>query len=266
MDPRTRLGLLACVGLLAVSLDRPGSLAALCVLCLIPLIALRLPRTRWLQGLGVTGAIVWGTVLSQGLFYSDLPRVALLELGPLTLWREGVTWGLVQSLRMVATLLAGLAVAAATPPDRLYAALLGVRVPFSLAFLAATALRSVPETAKAIGTVRRARARRGRPIWQRSPWAWLRLEVALLRPVVATALRRARDLAESLDSRGFDPSAPRAVRRPLAFARWEPPLLLVAGALTLGVVAMRLLYALYTAEAVYIQALRPVYGFVRAWL
>ena len=40
----------------------------------------------------------------------------------------------------------------------------------------------------------------------------------------------------------------------------------VAGAGTLAVVAMRLLYALYTAEALYIQALRPVYGFVRAWL
>ena len=266
MDPRTRIGLLTCVGLLAVSLDRPAALGLLCGVCALPLLGMRLPRRRWVQGVAALAAVVWGTVLSQGLFYADLPRVALVEIGPLTIWREGVSWGLVQSLRMVATMLAGIAVAASTPPDRLHAALLRLRVPFGLAFLAATALRSLPETAAAMVTVRRARARRGRALWRRTPWAWLALEVSLLRPVVATALRRARDLAESLDSRGFDPSARRVVRRPLRFARWEPPLLVAAGVATAAVVAMRIAYALYSAEVVYVQALRPVYGFVRAWL
>ena len=54
--------------------------------------------------------IVWGTTLSQGLFYGDEPRVALVQLGPVAIWREGVQWGLVQSLRLVAVTLAGLAV------------------------------------------------------------------------------------------------------------------------------------------------------------
>ena len=266
MDPRTRLALLACVGLLAVSLDRPGALGVLCALCGLPLLGLRLPARRWAQGAAAIAAVVWGTVLSQGLFYAGLPRVALLELGPLTIWREGVTWGLVQSLRMVATLLAGIAVASSTPPDRLHAALRSVRVPDGLAFLAASALRAVPETARALATVRRARRRRGRPTWKRSPWAWLRLEVSMLRPVVASALRGARDQAESLDSRGFDPKARRRLRHPLTFAWWERPLLGLAFGATLAVVGMRLLYVLYTSEVVYVQALRPVYGFVRAWL
>jgi energy-coupling factor transporter transmembrane protein EcfT len=45
----------------------------------------------------------------------------------------------------------------------------------------------------------------------------MKLEVILLRPVVARALRRARALAESLETRGFHPTAPRAVRDPLRF-------------------------------------------------
>ena len=34
----------------------------------------------------------WGTVLSQGIFYDSLPRVPLVELGPLVVWKEGVFW------------------------------------------------------------------------------------------------------------------------------------------------------------------------------
>ncbi len=267
MDPRTRLALLACVGLLAVSLDRAESLALLCVLCALPLLLLDLGATWLKRGLLAVAAVVWGTVLSQGLFYSALPRAPLIELGPLTIWKEGVSWGLVQSLRFVAAILAGLAVAVSTPPDRLHAALLRLRVPFALSFLATTALRTVPETGRTVLAVRAARRERGRPAPARSPIAWLRLEVAMLRPVVAESLRRARSLAESLDARGFDPSsAPRAVARPLRFARWELPILATALGLTTAVVGARVLFILYSSELLYVPALRPLYGFVRAWL
>lgn len=266
LDPRTRLLLLICVGVLAICLDRPTSLALLFAASSLPLLLAGVPR-RWLVRGGVTLlAVMWSTVLSQGLFYGDLPRQPLVKLGPLTIWREGVFWGAVQSLRFGSTLVASLAVAATTSPDRLHAALRALRVPHGLAFLAATALRAVPDTAASILVVRRARARRGRPLLARSPWAWLRLEVALLRPVVAESLRRARALAESLDARGFDAASPRPVRRPLRFARGEPALLVFAATATLSVVAARLLFLLYSAEVLYIPALRPVYGWVRAWL
>ncbi len=263
MDPRTRLFLVACVGLLAVSLDRPGSLGLLCFVCLLPLCALRISAAWWRRGALAIAAVVWATLLSQGLFYRALPRVPLVELGPIVVWKEGVFWGLVQSLRFVATILAGIALAVSTPPDRLHAALLRLGVPFTLSFLAATALRTVPDAARTVVVVRAARAERGRPVWRRSPWAWLRLEVSLLRPVVAESLRRARALAESLDARGFSAGAPRAVARPLRFAAWEIPVLAVAATITLTAVGMRLLFALYTAEALYIPALRPLYGFIR---
>lgn len=266
MDPRTRLALLAAVGVLAVCLDRPGSLGALCVASAVPLCFVGVQRAWLLRGGLALAAVVWGTVLSQAIFYSDLPRLPLLRLGPITLWQEGVFWGLVQSLRFVATLLAGVAVAVSTPPDRLHAALVRLRVPFALAFLAATALRAVPETARAMVEVRQARARRGRPAWRRSPWAWVQLEVSMMRPTVAEALRRARALAETLDSRGFDSEAPRGVRRPLAFRPWERGLLVGLGAAVSAVVSLRLLFILYASELLYVPELRALYGFVRAWL
>ena len=90
--------------------------------------------------------------------------------------------------------------------------------------------------------------------------------MSLLRPLVARAIRRAWCLGESLDSRGFDPVAPRAVRKPLIFGRFEPALIASATAVTLAALTMRLLYLMYTWDSVYIAALRPMYAFVRHWL
>jgi energy-coupling factor transporter transmembrane protein EcfT len=85
-------------------------------------------------------------------------------------------------------------------------------------------------------------------------------------PVLARALRRARTLAESLDARGFSPTTPRAVRRPLHMRSEEIGGLLAFAALVLGVVSARVLYGLYVVDLYYHPTLRPLYGFVRSWL
>jgi energy-coupling factor transporter ATP-binding protein EcfA2/energy-coupling factor transporter transmembrane protein EcfT len=266
LDPRARLGLLAAVGILAITLDRPASLALLAVAAALPVPFLGAsPRTLGRAAIGLA-VLTWGTVMSQALFYGMFPRTAVLQVGPLVVWREGVAYGAVQALRFVSVTIAGLSLVSSTPTDRLMAALVRLRVPFGLAFLALTALRFVPETAREVGIVRDARARRGRPAWKRAPWAWLALEVAMLRPVVARSLRRARVLAEALDARGFDPVSPRTERRPLRFALRDVALLGAAAAVTLAAAGARAAYSLYTADLWYVPAWRPLYAFVRAWL
>ena len=266
LDPRTRIALLVAVGLLAVLLDRPASLGLLAAVSALPLFLLPIGWTWRRRAVVAALAVIWSTVLSQGLFYGDVPRVALLSVGPFTLWREGIGHGLTQSLRFIAVTFAGLAVAVSTPPDRMFAALVRLRVPYGVAFLAVTALRFVPDVGREVLIVRRARAMRGRPVLARTPWAWLALEMQLLRPVVARALRRATAMAESLDTRGFDAASPRAVRRPLRLAWWEPPLLIGVATGVAGVAGMQGLYWLYLAEVAYMPSLRPLYGFVRTWL
>lgn len=266
IDPRTRLVLLLCVGLLAVTFERVASLLVLMMVSAVPLVLLRADRPWLRRGALAWLAIAWGTMLSQGLFYGERPRVALFELGPLVFWREGLAHGFVQSLRFGALLCAGTAVVASTPPDRLLRALVALRVPFGLAFLAATALRFVPATAQEMLTVRRARARRGQPVYARAPWAWLAVEIALLRPVIARSLRRARALAETLDTRGFDALGARTVRRPLRLGVLDALVLIVAVPVTASLVAMRVAYAAYVADLWWVPAWRPMYAFVRHWL
>lgn len=266
LDPRTRLGLISAAGILAISLERPESLLLFALLCAIPLLFVGMDR-RWLRrGAIAVAALIWGTVFSQGIFYAEQPRVSLGHLGPLHLYREGVTYGLAQSMRFVGLSLGGIALAVSTPPDRMFAALVRLRIPFGLALMAATALRFLPEIGRETLTVRQARAARGRATWRRGPAAWLALEVGLLRPIVARSWRRAQNLAESLDARGFDPLARRTWRRPLQMRAVDWSLLSAAAAVSASVASARILYALYTAEAIYIPALRPLYGFVRTWL
>ncbi len=266
MDPRTRLLLLLALGALAILLDRPSSLLALAVIAAIPLLSLPIGWVWRRRALAMAAAIVWATMLSQGLFYGDVPREPLLGLGPVVFYREGLTHGFVQSLRLVAMTFGGLAVAVSTPPDRLFAALVGLRCPYGVAFLAVTALRFVPVVGRELWLVRRARERRGRPLSARSPWAWGWQELLLLRPVVARSLRRSRALAEALDTRGFDPNAPRTIRRPLRMSLWEPVLLTTVWSGIVAIGSMEILYRAYLAELVYSPALRPVFGLVRNWL
>ncbi len=263
LDPRTRILLVFNVGVLALVFDGWASLLGLTVLCLVPFLT---KRTWVLRAFGLAALVVWSTVVSQSLFYSAEPRVAWLHVGPLTIWREGAIYGLVQSLRVVAVGLAGVALAIRTPPDRLFAGLLRLRIPFGLSLMASAAFRFLPELSESWSVVRQARRRRGRPAHKRNPWAWLKLEVSLLRPLVARAIRRAWCLGESLDARGFDPTAPRAVRKPLRFGRLEPTLIVLVCVVTMTSVAMRLMYLLYTWDSVYVPALRPMYAFVRTWM
>lgn len=266
MDPRARLALLLCVGVLAISLDSAVALSVFAGTCAIPLLFLGLDR-KWLwRGLVAVATIVWSTTLSQALFYAEQPRVSLVHLGPVHLWREGVFHGLAQSLRFIGLTLAGIALAVSTPPDRLHQALRRLRVPFGIALMASAALRFLPQLTRELATVRRARAMRGRPAWKRNPWAWMVLEIGLLRPVVARSWRRAHNLAESLDARGFDPLAARTERRPLRLRAVDYLAMSAGVTLTAGVAAGRLVYVLYTTETWYHPAMRPVVGFVRAWL
>ena len=263
IDPRTRLALVGLVGVLAVSLESPRSLLVLAALTALAFARFSPSRRTALGAAGVLVAIVWSTVLSQGIFYGDEPRVALASVGPLSLWREGVAHGLSQSLRFCAMTLAGFALAASTPPERLFAGLRSLKVPFGLSFLVVTALRFVPDVAGEWVAVRVARSRRGRPAWRRAPWGWLSLEASLLSPLLARTLRRARALAESLDARGFDAASPRAVRRPLTFGGLDGAVLVGAALVAFCVVALRLVFVLYTSDTWYHPSLRNLYALAR---
>jgi energy-coupling factor transport system permease protein len=220
-DPRLKLAWLAVLSLASVLIESREGLYALFAVSLVVALGLRLSVRTWIIIGAILATIAWGTVLSQALFFMgdrSTPHITLIaprtfrsfEFSGLQLWRDGALYGLLQSLRLLAVTLAGLSVCLSTSPQRLLAALVAVRVPVAVSFMSVAALRFLPTILAEWATVRRSCRLRGyRPQAWRAPWTTLRMETALLAPVVAASLRRAATLATSLSSRGFDATRPR---------------------------------------------------------
>ncbi len=280
LDPRVKLAWLATVSLAGVLLDGAIALAVLCALALVVALALRWDRRTWLIVGAPVLAVAWGTMLSQAMFYAGEPRTAIVTLLPegsigglhfpgLRLYREGFFYGLVQSLRMIAVMLAGLSVCLSTSSERLLAALTWTGVPEAIGFMSVAALRFLPTMIDQWSTVRRSCRLRGfRPQYfgVRNLLRTLRVELMLLVPVVASALRRASTLATSITVRGFDATRPRTLYPPLAISKIEATALVALTTVILGLATLKSLYWLAVGEQFRVSALQPLYDFVGRWL
>jgi len=265
-DARPAILALFLLGLLVLCLENVAPLALVAVSTTLALLLAPAARGWRLRVLLLIASFTWSTAVSQGLFYAAWPRTPLVSFGPFTVWEEGITHGLQQSLRFMAMLSAGLGLSLRVSTDRLVVALRRLGLPYGLTLMAAAVVRFVPLVGGEWVDVRAARAARGRPTWARGPWAWLRLELSLLRPVLARSLRRARSLAESLEIRGFDPLAERAPGLDAPMPMGARVGLVALTAVVLAAVFARLTYTAYGAELWYDPALRPLYAFVRAWM
>lgn len=284
LDPRLKLFWLLWISTLSITLDSVTALVFLFAAATIGSAGLRLRRRGWLLGVALLAAIAWGTLLSQALFYAQMPRTVLLTLIPageiatwefpgLHLYREGTTYGLTQSLRMLAVTAAGLSVCLSTSPDRLLAALARLKVPVAIGFITVTALRFLPLVMTETASAWQARRLRG---YRPSPWPKVFggggvaravfIETSLLLPVLAASLRRAETLATSVTSRGFDPTAKRTFYPELRLRHAEWSALLGLGAVWLAIVGTKLLWWLYVAEIYYHPSLRGLYDVARRWL
>lgn len=231
LDPRVKVLWIVAVSIVAVSVDRPEHLALLACVAAAAALGLKLQSRGWLAIVALLLLTMWSTMLSQGFFYHLAPtRTAILTIiapspgdplsSGLVLSREGMTYGAVQSLRLVATALAGFTACLSTGPERLLAALTWLRLPTSLAFMTTAALRFVPLLIEEAAIVRQARRLRGYA--RRGGWLASIIELpALVYPVLASAVRKAETLAESITARGFDPRAPRTFYPPLIMRTGE---------------------------------------------
>lgn len=218
IDPRLKLAWVATISLGCIWFDDVAALVALCLAAAGPLLAIRLP---WRAAVGYAGLIVlvvWSTVYAQAVFYRGPHGPPLLTIIPafdvlgkrFPGWYfhgEGASYGAGQSLRFAANLLAGSSVALSTSPERLMSAMVALRIPNSLSFMCAAALRSLPITLEEWAALRQAyRLRAGTPRAERSfrPAIRLHEELRLLEPLLANTLRRAAALALAVRARGFD--------------------------------------------------------------
>lgn len=231
LDPRVKIAWSVVVSLLAVVFQQPWFLAGLLAITLMPWCLVRPPLSRLRFLSAAVGATVVGTMVSQGFFYTIEPRTELLKVLPgLSLSVEGVWYGAVISLRLLAVLAAGTLVVSTTHPADLILALNKLGLPHWFAFMLTLALRFLPETieqAKRILVAQQLRGAGGRGL--SSAARRFRLLVV---PLMTALLRSARQIAMAAEVRAY--SARRIPSRELRFSRWDWAVLLGLTVLTVA--------------------------------
>ncbi len=274
LDVRLKLSIGFSMSVLAVLAD---SLVLLATLLLIGAVVFQLSRPNRSQVrlvLWLCVLLVWGLMFSQAIFYNRFPRDALLTvLEPnwlfrdgLRIYRQGIEYGTMQSFRMLAIGLVGYAVCFSTEPDEFLNGLVAFRVPFSLAFMAVSAIQFVPVLAAETQQIRGAMRLKGYRPLRRGMRQTVATEIGALRSVLAGTIRRSEEKALSILTRGFDLDSPRTFlhRERLKPAQWTAGLALLFAVLALA--SVKVLFWLYQHQICGTSELRALYGFARAWL
>jgi energy-coupling factor transport system permease protein len=175
----------------------------------------------------VMTAVIWT------LFYGPDGDPPVLVWGPITISHTSPWFALDMALKLVGFLAAGILFLSVTRVEEFAYALTRLGMPYKVGFTMTMAFRLVPVFVDAAVTVVQAQRCRGLDFDRGSVWARIRRYVPVIVPVFMGALRRADQMAMTLDARGFQASVPRTALDPYT-VRWLDVVVAVA---VLGAVA-----------------------------
>ncbi len=277
VDVRVKLVLLLATAALVVLIDSPWTLLAILVFVVVLYVFAGLPGAKLRLVVLIVMLTVWGTMLSQSLFYASVPRTPVLELiskdcpvlgnltGGLFIYREGLFYGAVQSLRIVTMIGLGLLVCWTTDPGEFLSPLVRIRVPYGVAFMTVTAMRFLPAVVAEAAVVLRARRMKG--YHRRRDWLrpWRRIS-QVFKPVFANSIRRSRALALSVESRAFKATGRRTRHGASRLSKPGVAAISAVVLVVLSVASAKLLHWLFMEEVLYSESLWWLYEVVRTCL
>lgn len=153
------------------------------------------------------------------------------SVGPLTLYREGMSHAISLVLRLIAMETAAVAMLASTHPSDLFAALRDLHVPHEICLMATMSVQLIPVLQRELHVVLAAQRSRGMRA------AGVRALPPLLVPVVVGAFERVTQLALGLESRGFGSGRRSSFRRVVLRQIDRAAAVAALGAAAAGVVA-----------------------------
>ena len=213
LSGQTKIFILSFFSTLAIIIDNPRTLFILfsCSMFFHFLARVSFAKWRLLAILILLG--LWGSMLSQALFFAQTPRTVLVSLinpntpiigyltGGVNLYQEGIIYGAVQGLRSALMLTLGLLICWNSDPRQLLKALVGWGLSTQIAFMLVTAIRFLPVLAAETNEVLTALKLRANCQLNRNS---IVLHIPyIFKPLMARSLRRAQTLALSVTSRGM---------------------------------------------------------------
>jgi energy-coupling factor transport system permease protein len=229
LDPRAKiiLGLLGAI--LIVVLKTPTALFLLFLSVLTAFVFLRpARRTIWTMMILMAAALCF-TMISQGFFYTLEARTPILTIlppdsgllgnitGGIALYREGIIYGALQSLRLLSAMLLSAAIVMSTYPSDLLLGMEGLGVPERIGFIVTVSIRFLPSLIEEAGRILLAQKMRGLDV--KGVRGGFRACRHLLPPLIIDSLRNARRIALAAEVRAF--TGKRTKVRELRFTLWD---------------------------------------------
>jgi energy-coupling factor transport system permease protein len=158
--------------------------------------------------LGVFLVLSLGILLFDTLFYAGPRHTLLLFLGPLSIYKEGLFFGLSISLRLLCvTSYSSIFVQTTDPTLLAYSLIKQGRLPYRVAFSILAAYRFLPLLQEELSLIRDAHKIRGG--YREGLLARLEKTRRFVIPLLASGIRHAERLSISMDARGFSSQARR---------------------------------------------------------
>ena len=201
------------ISILVVLLKTPWDLfiLTLSTFCVLLLARPNLARLRLL--IYTVGIVVIATSVSQVFFYYFEPRTVIFTLinknfpiigritGGIYLYKEGIIYGLIQSLRILSVMFMATSIVISTHPSQMITALNKVHIPKEISFIIATSIRFLPhmiEETKRIWTAIRLKGFK-----LNNTHNAIKAFKYVLSPLIINSLRQARLVALAAEVRGY---------------------------------------------------------------
>ena len=213
LDPRTKIILsVGCACLIAIARS-PAGLFLLFAALLCCFLGMRPSAATLRTTAKMMGAVFALTVISQGFFYYFEPRTPLFVLlekgsglpgrltGGIALYKEGLVYGMVQSMRLFSAAVMSMIIVMSTYPSDLVLGLKRLGVPEKIAFMLTMGIRFLPaimEESRRIMTAQKLRGLKIKGV--KGNFAAFR---SLIVPLITDSLRHGRRIALAAEVRGF---------------------------------------------------------------
>ncbi len=238
-NPLTKLLALGLI-LLAAFLLPPVVLPLLIAIIVVAAWSAGLLRSM-VRAMRIPAVLLLSILVVNGLFFPGA-KETLASIGPLSITREGLTFGLVSAGRVLVAFLASIAFLFTTLADDLLEALISRGASYRISFVVLSAVQMVPRMQGRAAAILEAQQARGLSM-KGSFVRRLRKLVPLVTPVMLGSLVDVRERTFALEARGFGARPGRTAYRVVAdppIDRWLRLLILVGAAVvvlfTLGII------------------------------
>jgi energy-coupling factor transport system permease protein len=213
LDARTKIFLSLTLACLIVILNTAGSLFVLFILLLGGFFLIRPPASYIRTMLYLMTMALFATLISQGLFYYFEPRTPIFTIirsdtpmiggltGGVYLYREGLFYGAIQSMRLFSAALLSMIIVMTTYPSDLIFGLNKLGIPEKLGFMLTISIRFLPLFME--GTKRIIIAQKLRGLRLKGLRGGIKGLRYLIVPLTIDCLRKARRIALAAEVRGF---------------------------------------------------------------